>query len=157
MRCSSRIPSGSGPDRADPGAGPGEHGPGPDGRSPGDPGVSYTSAQCPQIITQADIDASQPYVISQPGRYCLVENIQVSYATYGNTTIVISASDVTLNFNRCSLTELNGGPLSNRRIRPRSTSPMGSRTWSSLVARLVASPTGCGRRAFQAPEEYPSG
>jgi len=72
------------------------------------PGASYVSVQCPRVITQADIDAKRPYVISQPGRYCLVENIQVTYTTNQNTTILISASDVTLLFRGYSLTELNG-------------------------------------------------
>jgi hypothetical protein len=71
-------------------------------------GASYVNPQCPRVITQADIDANRPYVISQPGRYCLVEDIQVSYATSGNTTIAIRASDVTLLFRGYSLTELNG-------------------------------------------------
>jgi hypothetical protein len=56
---------------------------------------------CQYSITQADIDdyqPYQPYVIAQPGIYCLAEDIAVSYDPYSSDTVVIAADNVFLWF-----------------------------------------------------------
>jgi hypothetical protein len=77
---------------------------------PGQDGAVHLDL-CQYSLTQADIDyyqPYQPYVIAQPGIYCLVEDIAVSYDPYSSDTIVIAADNVSLWFGGHTIREQSG-------------------------------------------------
>lgn len=76
---------------------------------------------CKQPITQLDVDQNQPYILWQPGTYCLAEDITVALTTHGDV-IQIDANEVTLwlaghTLQSQSTTDESGLPIGDTAIR----------------------------------------
>ncbi|MBA3751459.1 hypothetical protein H0X06_01480 [Candidatus Dependentiae bacterium] len=75
-------------------------------------GVAQASITCNNFITQADIGTTG-FTITEPGIYCLAEDINFAPSESSLSAIYINSSNVTFSLNNFSISQTNAQPFTN--------------------------------------------